>query len=87
MNAPIRLCKIQDCVEPCLGRSPFCQEHHRQYCRAYYRHKRAAFQAWFSLERQRKIEGLLAASSPAERQRIQKARAEGRVLRKLAEAL
>jgi hypothetical protein len=82
-----RFCMISGCTEPRSGRNGFCEQHDREYYRARYRASRAAYQAWFNSERQRKIEGLLAASSPSERAAIQRGRKAGRELRREVEAL
>lgn len=83
----LRLCKIQGCNETRLGRSCFCRQHHREYCRTYYRHKKAEHEVWFEKNRHWQFRKLIAVSSPADKKVIEQGRREGRVLRKVAESL
>jgi len=83
----LHLCVLPGCVEPRSGRNGLCEQHSREYYRARYRASRAAYQAWFSAERQRKIEQLLQASTPSERESIERGRKAGRILRQKAEAM
>ncbi|MHC4538306.1 MAG: hypothetical protein ACYTEK_06510 [Planctomycetota bacterium] len=79
-------CKMEKCIEPRLGRSSFCRQHHGAYCRALYRQRRAEHQAWVDSRRECQIRELLAASTPSERAAIQRGRRQGRRLRRELES-